>query len=514
MIKKDYIETVFLIILGIVSSLSLPPYNYLIINFFTFSAFFIFLFKKSKIIQNKKAFFFYGWLFGFGYFLSSLYWISISLTFDQNFKFLIPMTIILMPAFLGIFYGLVTLCFIILKPKKILSSFFSFSLFFGIFEFIRGSILTGFPWNLIAYSFSDHLEILSITSIIGTYGFNLLCISLFVSPAVFILRNTKKDIIVCIVFLTMPLLFYMYGLSYTKVFNTSDKITYNQKVRAIGANISLDRFYYNIDPVSVIKDLIDISDPDKNEKTIFVWPEGILPDISQKELVKYKWLFDQSFSENHLLVIGINSQTVENRNVNYFNSLSVYDHNLTLLHSYNKVNLVPFGEFLPFENVLKTIGLRTITNNYQSFSSGNKRDTIKINKEGFSLKILPLICYEIIYSGKIFKNLDFDLIVNISEDGWFGKSIGPKQHFIHSIFRAVESGKYILRSANNGIAAIISPIGIVEQKVEFGKSGYVDFIEGKKIQPTVFSKYGNKIFIILILMYIFLIFSFNKTNNE
>ena len=125
-----------------------------------------------------------------------------------------------------------------------------------------------------------------------------------------------------------------------------------------------------------------------------------------------------------------------------------------------------------------------------------------------------MICYEIIYSGKIFKNPGFDLIVNISEDGWFGKSIGPKQHFAHSIFRAVESGKYVLRSSNNGIAAIINPLGIVEQKVEYGKSGYVDLKEVKKIQPTLFSKYGNKIFITLILLYIFMIFSFNRFKNE
>jgi apolipoprotein N-acyltransferase len=514
LIKKNYIEIVFLITLGVASSLSLPPYNYLIINFFTFSAFFIFLFKKSKITQSKKNFFFYGWLFGFGFFLSNLYWISISLTFDQNFKFLIPFTTILIPSFLGIFYGLATLCFIISKPKKTVSSFFSFSLFFGIFEFIRGSILTGFPWNLIAYSFSDHLEILSVTSFIGTYGFNLFCISLFASPAIFILRETKKDIGVCIVFLVLPLLFYLYGSSYKETFNTSDVVSYKYKVRAIGSNISLDRFYSNIDPVSVINDLIDISEPSKDEKTIFVWPEGILPDISQKELVKYKWLFEERFSKNHLLSIGINNQTTKKENINYFNSLSIYDHNLKLLNFYNKVNLVPFGEFLPFENILKAFDLKVITNNYQSFSKGNKREIMEINREGFSLKILPLICYEIIYSGKISKNSNFDLIVNISEDGWFGKSIGPKQHFVHSIFRAVESGKYLLRSANNGIAAIINPLGIVEQKVELGKSGYVDFKEAKKIQPTLFSKYGNKIFIILILLYIFIIFSFNRIKNE
>ncbi|MDC6477791.1 apolipoprotein N-acyltransferase [Candidatus Pelagibacter sp.] len=514
MIKKNYIEIFFLISLGVASSLSLPPYNYLIINFFTFSSFFIFLFKKSKTTKSKKDFFFFGWLFGLGYFLSSLYWISISLTFDQNFKFLIPITIILIPSFLGIFYGLVTFCFIISKPQKIVSSFFIFSLLFGVFEFIRGSILTGFPWNLIAYSFVNHLEILSITSIIGTYGFNLFCISLFTSPAIFILRETKKDVAVCIVFLIMPFLFYLHGLSYKERFNSSEFIDYEYKVRAIGSNISLDRFYSNVDPISVINELIDISQPIKDDKIIFVWPEGILPDVSQEELIEFKWLFADSFSKNHLLFIGINSQKINNEKIDYFNSLSIYDHNLEILNFYNKINLVPFGEFLPFENILKKFGLSVITNNYQSFSNGEHRKIIDIKKDGFSLKILPLICYEIIYSGKIFKNPNFDLMVNISEDGWFGESIGPKQHFAHSIFRSVESGKYLLRSANNGIAAIINPLGVIEQKVEFGKSGYIDFKEAKKIEPTLFSKYGNKIFIILILLYIFIIFSFNRFKNE
>ena len=514
MIKKSYIESIFLIILGVVSSLSLPPYNYLIINFFTFSSFFIFLFKKSRTIQSKKIFFIYGWLFGFGYFLSSLYWISISLTFDQNFKFLIPLTIILIPTFLAVFYGCFTLCFLISKPKKIIGSFLTFSLFFGIFEFLRGSILTGFPWNLIAYSFSEQLEILSITSLIGTYGFNLFCISIFASPSIFILRETKKDIGVCVIFLILPFLFYLYGSFYKETFNSSNIVNYDYKVRVIGSNISLDRFYSNIDPVSVINDLIDISEPSKDEKTIFIWPEGILPDISQKELVEFKWLFEETFSKNHLLFIGINSKKKNKEKFDYFNSLTIYDHNLEILDFYNKINLVPFGEFLPFENILKTFGLSVITNNYQSFLKGNNRKIIEIKKDDFTLKILPLICYEIIYSGKIFKNLNFDLIVNISEDGWFGKSIGPRQHFAHNIFRSVESGKYLLRSSNNGIAAIINPLGIVEQKVEYGKSGYVDFKDAKRIQPTLFSKYGNKIFIILILLYIFIIFSFNRFKNE
>ncbi len=514
MSKKLYIESIYLIFLGAITSLSLAPFNFFIINFFTFSLFFIFLTKKLNYPKNKTLYFSYGWSFGFGYFLSSLYWISISLTFDQDLRFLIPLTVILIPGFLALFYGLVSYFFLIFEQKKIVSSLFLFSLIFGILEFIRGTVLTGFPWNLIGYSFSNQLEILSIISVIGTYGFNMFCISLFTSPAILILQNSKKNIVIFIFFLITILFFFIYGNSYKEKFEKSVTKKYDYKVRVIGSNISLDRFYKDVDSISIIQDLIKISNPNANEKTIFIWPEGILPDISQENLSEYNWLFEEKFSQNHLLIIGINSKFEINGFKNYYNTLSIYDNNLNILDYYNKINLVPFGEFLPFENILKNIGLRTLTNNYQSFSRGDQREIIKIKKENFLLKILPLICYEIIYSGKLFDKADFDLIVNISEDGWFGQSIGPKQHFIHSIFRAIESGKYIARSSNNGTAAIINPLGHIVDSVNFGQSGYVELDENKTIQPTLFSKYGNKTFIILILLYIFLIFSFNKIKNE
>ncbi len=514
MTRKFYIDFLFLILLGAVTSLSLPPFNYLIINFITLGLLFSFLIKRLKKIKNKIFYFLYGWFFGFGYFITNLYWISISLTYDESLKFLIPITLILIPAFLALFYGLISFLFLISKPKKVISAFFLFSLIFGVVEFIRGSILTGFPWNLIAYSFSKHLEILNITSIIGTYGFNLFCISLFISPAVFILRDKRIDIWVCIFFLLITIIFYLYGSHSKKLFNENETNVNDYKVRIISSNINLERFYTNVDPIKAIEDLIELSKPDKNEKIIFVWPEGILPGISQEQLINYKWLFEKNFNKNHLLVIGINSESIEKDEIKYFNSLSVYDNSLNLLDNYNKINLVPFGEFLPLEDILKNIGLKTLTNNYQSYSKGNERNVITIKRNNSSVKFLPLICYEIIYSGKIFNNSDFDFIINISEDGWFGQSIGPKQHFIHSIYRAIESGKYVLRSANNGKSAIINPLGYIEQEVSFNVSGYIEFSQFKKIQPTVFSKYGNKIFGVIILLYIFLFFSFNRIKNE
>ena len=498
------------------TSLSLPPFNYFVINFFTFTFFFIFLYKKLSSQKVKKYFFLYGWLFGFGYFLTNLYWISISLSFDKSFKFLIPITIILIPAFLAIFYGLVSYLFLILKTKKITNSFLIFSLIFSILEFIRGSFLTGFPWNLIAYSFLNQLEIISIISIIGTYGFNLFCISLFSCPALLILRESNKEVIVFISLIICLSIFYLYGFQYKKIFNSSDEITYNYKIRAIGSNISLERFYSSNNPVSIIEELIKISKPNLDEKTIFIWPEGILPDISQEELVDYKWLFENKFNQNHILAMGINSQIIIDNSSKYFNTFSIYDNELNLINSYSKIKLVPFGEYLPFENFLSIIGLKSITNNYQSYSKGKKRKIIEIKRKNFSIKILPLICYEIIYSGEISKENDFDLIINISEDGWFGKSIGPKQHFAHSIFRSIESGKYIIRSANNGTSAIINPIGIIEKSLELNDNGYIDLEKKRNIQPTVFSKFGNKIFGLIILLYIFLIFStsFNFSLNR
>jgi len=507
--KKIYFELSFLAILGAITSLSLPPYNYLFINFITFSLFFIFIFKKKKS-NNKKNSFAYGWSFGFGYFLSNLYWISISLTFDANFKFLIPLALVLIPAFLAIFYGLATYFLFLFKLKKIVSTFFLFSLLLGVMELVRGTILTGFPWNLIAYSFSNNLEIIQVTSLVGTYVFNMFCISVFTSPAIFILRENRKEIFVCIFFLLSPIFLYMTGFSKIKNFNSSDVVENDYVIRAIGSNIKLDRFYGNTETVSVINELIELSDPNLNTKTLFIWPEGIIPNINQQDLNDYKYLFSNRFNKNHLLGIGINNYKNKEGEDKFYNSFSFYDHEINLITAYNKVNLVPFGEFLPFEKILGNIGLKSLTNNYQSYSRGKSRKIIKIEQNNFSLKLLPLICYEIIYTGEIFKNPEFDYIINLSEDGWFGDSIGPQQHFTHSIFRAVESGKYIIRSANNGVSAIINPVGIIEKKIPQGNSDYIDFTEKRIMNATLFSAYGNKMFLLAILLYIFLIFSFNR----
>ena len=513
--KKFIIEFLLLFILGGLTSLSLPPLNLFIINFFSLSIFFGFLFKNLNKRIEKKIFFFYGWFFGFGYFLTNLYWITIALSFDKNFSYLIPFAIIFIPSFLALFYGLITLMFYLFNPKNILSAFFSFSVLFGIIEFIRGTILTGFPWNLIIYSLSNNLNFLSILSVIGTYSLNLIAISLFTTPAIYILRKSKREIGVCIFLLLLPIIFFIHGNFLKKQFQNKEVEKLSYTIRIIGSNISLERFNNKIDTKKVINELISISSPVSNKKIFFVWPEGIIPNTYQNEIFLYTDIFNESFSDNHLIGLGITTKESENNEYKFYNSFSIFDNKLNLIESYSKIKLVPFGEFLPFEKILNGIGLKTITNNFGSFTGGRERGIIEIdNNFPQKLKFLPLICYEIIYSGNLTKNSNFDFIINISEDGWFGESIGPKQHFVHSIYRAIETGEYILRSSNNGMAAIINPLGEIEKYVEFGNSGYIDFKEKRNLNKTIFSTYGNIIFMILILLYIFLIFSFNRIRNE
>jgi len=512
--KKNFFNYLYLIFLGALSSYSLPPYNYFIINFITFSLFFIFIFNKKKKTTNNKSLFQYGWCFGFGYFLFSLYWVAISLTFDQSFKFLIPFVVILLPAFLAIFYGLMTYLFSILYSKNIVSTFFIFSILFGSIEFVRGFVLTGFPWNLISFSFSKSIYFIQILSMIGTYSFNLICISLFTIPALCILRKSRAEIMICFLFIFVSTGFLIFGYIKNDNFNSLESVKNSYIIKAISPNIALDRFYSKQDELKIINELIELSAPTKTEPTIFLWPEGIIPDSYLRDMSIYKNLFINNFGEHDLIVMGLNSiETKEEKNL-FFNSMVIFNNKLDMIGYYNKVNLVPFGEFMPFENILGLMGLKTVTNNYQSYSSGATRVPINIKNSKMDLNLLPLICYEIIYSGKLSSDHNFDYIINISEDGWFGNSIGPKQHFSHSIFRSIESGKYIIRSTNNGISAIINPIGIVEKEIEFGSTGYVELTESKLVKSTPFMLYGNKIFLMLILIYIFLIFSFNRIKHE
>ena len=491
--------------LGFVTSFSLPPYSYFFINFLTFPLLLIFLilnYKKGKWLSFKI-----GWMFGFGYFVSNLYWITNSLKFEENFKPLIPIALILIPLFLGIFYGLVTFACSFFSLKKKFSSIIIFSIFFSLIEFIRSFILGGFPWNLIVFSWSDYLPFLQVLSYIGTYSFNLLSVTIFLIPAI-ILFNYRKGIkaifLICTTFIL--LINFLYG---SFIIKSNDKFIQNDLnfvVKIVSPKISINRYFEDESPEKIISELVELSQPNNLKKTIFIFPEGALSNIYLEDLKNYSYIFSKNYSEKHKIIMGINS--IEDKKV--FNSMVVLDKDLNILTKYNKNKLVPFGEFLPFENFFFKFGLKKITQGYRSFSSDNERKIININ----NLNFVPLICYEIIYSGKINKTEEnFDLILNISEDGWFGNSVGPYQHFSHSIFRSIEEGKNLVRSANNGISAFINPKGQIINKIKSTERGVIEVKSFDQTKKTPFSSFGNKIFFYFLLFYISLFFFLKKKGS-
>jgi len=244
-----------------------------------------------------------------------------------------------------------------------------------------------------------------------------------------------------------------------------------------------------------IKKLIRYSDPDPKRKTIFIWPEGVFTGINFREFSSFKKLISENFEQNHLILFGIN--TIDKETNRYFNSLLLVNNELDILYKYNKIKLVPFGEYLPFETILKKIGLKKITEGYENFLNGSEQKNLSLN----NINILPLICYEIIFPELAqTANNKTNIIVNISEDGWFGKSIGPQQHFAKAIFRSIENNSYLVRSANQGISAIISNKGEILKILQPNESGNIEMNV-----PLLSPNYKNKndlIFFILLFTYL------------
>ncbi len=498
-------------LIGAVTTLSFAPYNLTFINFFTFPFLLylaLILKKKTQSKYRKKKsnryFFYLGSAFGFGFFLFGNYWIAISLTHEEMFKVLIPFSLTIIPLFLSLFFGLAILLIGNLVEKSF-NFVLIFSLIFSLFEFIRGNILTGFPWNLISYSWSWSIETIQVLSLIGAYSLSLISITFFCIPFLFLKNNVnKKNIYILIIFIFIFISNYLYGMIKA---NSSDyDFTKDFIVKIVSPNFSL-KDYQEQDELFQVKRLIKISNPQDEKKTLFVWPEGVFYETYLKDIKKYKELFRSNFSKNHLIILGINNFVNQNNGDSrkYFNSLVIVNNELEVLSVYNKVNLVPFGEFLPLENIFSKFGFTQVITRYNSFSPGDERKLINLGEKFNEKLLLPLICYEIIYPGKI-KNKDQspDLMINISEDAWFGKSIGPFQHFTKAIYRSVEEGVYIARSANKGISAFISPTGEVIKSLNTREAGNIELNFPNFQQSTLFSKYENKIFFLIIFLYIFL----------
>ena len=258
------------------------------------------------------------------------------------------------------------------------------------------------------------------------------------------------------------------------------------------------------DVEKLIEKVIKFSEPKENEKTIFVWPEGVFAGYYFRDLQKFKGMIQKNFSSKHIIVFGTN--TFDEKQGKTYNSLIAIDKNFKKLYQYNKIKLVPFGEFLPAENILKKIGIKKITEGYGSFSRGSISQNFLYER----YNILPVICYELIFP-EIFQdsNKKTNVILNISEDGWFGDSIGPSQHFIKAKFRAIENNSFLIRSANKGYSAFINNKGQIIKILDPNEPGNIELSI-----PILNNNHKNKndlIFFILLITYLII---FKRFRNE
>ena len=500
-------------LIGCLTVFTFQPFNLTFINFFLFPCLFLVISninKRSKNTYRKNPhlinLFYVGYLFGIGFFLSGTYWISNSLEFDESLNFLIPFTIIIIPLILGLFYGLATLvCGKYIKLE--ISSIFLFCIMLAVTDYIRSKIFTGFPWNLWAYSWSWFTEVLQILNPIGLFAFNLISISFFCLPLIFFITKLRFKNLIFLIFISLFFLNYLYGnfLLNGNELKNSQNIKNGKfiNIKIISPNFDLK---YNLSEKEVssrLKKLIRYSEIDQNEKTLFIWPEGALSGKYFFEIQNYENIFKENFSSNHLIILGIN--TLDKKEDKFFNSFVIVDNNFKKKFQYNKIKLVPFGEYMPLKNLVEQMGLKKITEGYGSFSKGELKKTFNYN----DVTIKPLICYEIIFPELVQNiNVKNNLIINISEDGWFGNSIGPHQHFAKSIFRAIEADSFLVRSANKGISAIINNKGKIIKRLKNNETGNIEY----KI-PIHKKKRGNKndlIFFALLFTYGIIFLKYKK----
>jgi apolipoprotein N-acyltransferase len=517
MIKK-YLNNRFLVLyftpitIGLISALSFQPFNLIALNFFILPIFFyliVYINKKSKNTFRKKPYkknlFIFGLLFGFGFYFSGISWITNSLTFDDNFKILIPFALILIPLFLSLFVGFTTL---LVGPylNHNITSVLIFSGAIAFSDFLRAKLFTGFPWNLWAYSLSWSTELIQTLNYIGLFAFNLMLITFFTLPVILFYKISPiKKIFIFFFSIVLILSLYIYGdYEINKNNNFLKTIDKKISVKIISPNFDLE-YGLSIDQIeNKLKKIIRYSNPNFDKKTLFIWPEGVFSGYHYNEILIFKELIKKNFSKNHHIIFGVNK--LEEKTGLFYNSLLLVNNKFEIIQQYNKQKLVPFGEFLPFENLFNKFGLKKITEGHGSFQKGEDKINLKLEQ----LNILPLICYEVIFTKFIQEaNINTNLIINISEDAWFGNTIGPEQHHAKSIFRAIESGTFFLRSANKGISAIIDNRGKTIKQLNRNEAGNIEFEV-----PLIKSK-NNKndlIFFVLLITYL-LIFQFYRNKK-
>ncbi len=455
--KKFYL-IIINFLLGLTLAFSFEPFSIPFLSVLIIGIYFSmndYVFSKLK--NYHRIFFYNGISFGFGFFLLSMYWVSNSVTeLDPALSYIAPLITICLPFSLSIFFGLMQIVNAYCWDNSN-SKIFYFSAVWIICEFFRSILFTGLPWNLIGYSWSWSLAYSQTVSILGIYGLGLL--TTFCAVCIFSFLSNSKNKNYLIIAIVILILLYIHGS-----FRINDNQTnYSEK------NLRIVHTHFD-QKDKWTKKAINETATMGSLDLITVFPETSLG-------------YDTNWPENW--IYGY----IRKEKGNFFNSVRHME------FTYDKKILVPFGEYFPFSKAMSTLFPESIF--FQSELTKGSDDQI------FPFNISPLICYEIIFPSFVRESISnqTNLLVNISNDGWFGNFSGPKQHFVHAQFRSIELGIPLVRSSNKGFSGMISPIGEIMNLIDTGKNTYLDVKIPKKLETTIFREYGNLFTYFLIVLF-------------
>ena len=465
MLKKLFSSTyLHALLLGMLTAAALPPLNSLPITIIGITAFFFFYLRSPT-----KSLALYSYCFFTGYFIIGLYWIGNALLVEGNeFKWAWPLAVLGLPLALSLFYaaaGYITQR--ITPDNAIYTRILTLANTIALAELLRSILFTGFPWNLLGTAWSDFLPLIQISNIIGLLGMTWLMLMLCALLAIMFHKNNKTAYLrVGLGVLTIFLLNTAYGLySINTKHNAGDTPMH---VITIQPNIAQNEKW---DPnllTQNINKLIKTSEQALKElpeldKTpvLLIWPETALSYAIIENTDFFAQIMGRfsHYTERKITLLTgalTRSHVKKNSSYEYQNAVLMVDANGQIINQYNKSHLVPFGEYIPFQQY---IPLETVTG-FSGFAKGNGPEFMPLNQD---IKILPKICYEIIFPHE-FKTATrgtnaANAIVHITNDAWYGESSGPIQHQNLAIFRAAENNSHVFRSANKGVSAVIDSTG-------------------------------------------------------
>jgi apolipoprotein N-acyltransferase len=439
-----------------------------------------------------------GWWFGFGYFLAGLYWVGAAFLVDaKTFGWLMPFAVVALPAGLALFTAFGFALARLMWTRGALR-ILMLAAALTLAEWLRGHVLTGFPWNTYGYALTTPLALAQAVALFGVWGLTFIAVAAFASPAVLADErvDTRQPWIYPAAAVAVLAALGFYGVA--RLAATPTAFVDAVHLRIMQPNLPQDdKFNYSAKQ-QVMQRYLALSDRATSpgtsgvrEATLLIWPESAFPFFLSREpdaLAQIAALIH----DGPVLITGAArpaETTPGGRTTHAYNSVYVIDHDGSILSVYDKLHLVPFGEYLPFQRLLERLGFMQLTKVQGGFLSGSRRRAMTVPG---APSFLPLICYEIVFPHDIVPRGErAGWMLNLTNDGWFGITAGPYQHFQQARVRAIEEGLSLVRAANTGISAVVDPVGRITASLPLGIEGVLDAPLPKSLGPTPYSRFGD-----------------------